>query len=145
VPINLVRVKKGDYIEMDDVKFFDNSSILTPESERELKELLAMLQENPGYRVRLHGHTNGNQGRDIITLGESQYLFALDPANKQVTGTAKELSVSRAETVKAYLVSNGIEGSRVDVRGEGGKQMIFDPKSTLATGNDRVEVEVIRH
>jgi outer membrane protein OmpA-like peptidoglycan-associated protein len=145
VPINLVRVKRGDYIEMDEVKFFSNSSILTPESERELKELLAMLQENPDYRIRLHGHTNGDQGRDIIALGESQNLFATDPANQRIAGTAKQLSLLRAETIKTYLVANGIESSRIDTRGEGGKQMIFDPKSTLASGNDRVEVEVTRH
>jgi outer membrane protein OmpA-like peptidoglycan-associated protein len=145
VPISLVRVKRGDYIEMDEVKFFSNSSILTPESERELKELLAMLQENPDYRIRLHGHTNGNQDSDIITLGESQNLFRMDPANKQMAGTAKELSSLRAETVKIYLVTNGIESSRVDTRGEGGKQMIFDPNGKMASGNDRVEVEVTRH
>jgi outer membrane protein OmpA-like peptidoglycan-associated protein len=104
-----------------------------------------MLQENPGYRIRLHGHTNGDQGRDMVTLGESQNLFATDQANKQIAGSAKELSSLMAETVKIYLVNNGIESSRIATRGEGGKQMIFDPKSTLASGNDRVEVEVIRH
>jgi outer membrane protein OmpA-like peptidoglycan-associated protein len=143
VPMSLIRVKKGDYMDLDEVGFFGNASIFTPASERELKELLTMLQENPGYRIRVHGHTNGNAEREIISMGEGTQFFALDPTNKRTTGSAKELSSLRAETVKNYLVANGVDAARVDTRGEGGKQMIFD--GTNAALNDRVEIEVTRH
>jgi outer membrane protein OmpA-like peptidoglycan-associated protein len=145
LPVPLERVKRGDYIELDEVKFFNNSSIMTPESERELRELLAMMTENTEYKIRIHGHTNGTFGRDIVSLGESEDLFHTNSLNKRQAGTAKELSSYRAETVKQYLVTNGIDESRISVKGEGGAQMIFDPKGTLASMNDRVEVEVTKH
>lgn len=146
VPLPLKRVKKGDYIEMDEVKFYENSNILTPGSERELAELVAMMEENPEYRIKLHGHTNGNHIREIISMGDSQNHFELDPsANKRYEGTAKQLSMMRAETVRSYLISKGVNGSRVTFRGEGGKQPIFDPTGTAAANNARVEVEITKH
>jgi flagellar motor protein MotB len=144
IPIELVRVKKGDYIELDRVKFFKNSDILTPESEQELTELYNMMQENPGYKIRLHGHTNGKESVEIIKLGESDNFFELNDTNKRENGSAKELSTLRAETVKKYLMSKGIEESRIAARGEGGTQPIFDPKGTMAENNSRVEVEITK-
>lgn len=145
LPVPLERVKRGDYIEMDETRFYNNTSILTPESERELKELLAMMNENSKYKIRIHGHTNGDYGRDIVSLGESTDLFHTNTANKKHAGTAKELSALRAETVKKYLVDNGIEEDRISVKGQGGLHMVYDPKSTLAAMNDRIEVEITKH
>lgn len=145
LPVPLERVKRGDYIEMEEVKFYTNSNLMTPESERELKELLAMMNENPGYKIRVHGHTNGTQGRDIVSWEEGQSLFQTDASNKRHTGSAKELSALRAESIKRYLVDNGIDEKRISTKGEGGVQMIYDPKGTLGALNDRVEVEVTKH
>jgi outer membrane protein OmpA-like peptidoglycan-associated protein len=142
-PVAMIPVKRGDYIELDRVKFFTNSDILVPESRAELDELVAMMVDNSGYKIRLHGHTNGDQSRDIVSLGESNDLFAADASNKKYTGSAKELSTLRAETVKRYMVENGVEPERVSVKGEGGKQRIFE--GTLTALNDRVEVEVVKH
>jgi outer membrane protein OmpA-like peptidoglycan-associated protein len=145
IPLELNRVRKGDYIEMDGVKFFNNTALLTPGSERELDELLAMMEENPDYHIRLHGHTNGNETRDIVSIGQSTNFFGPDVTNAKTHGTAKELSVLRAELVKAYLVNKGIAADRIAAKGEGGKQMIFDTAGTLAGMNDRVEVEITKH
>lgn len=145
LPVPLERVKRGDYIELNEVRFYNNASIMTPESEAELKELLAMMNENPDYRIRIHGHTNGTHSRDIVSLGESTDVFHTNTANRKHAGSDKELSFLRAETVKYYLVSNGIDAKRIDVKGQGGVHMVFDPKGTLAAMNDRVEVEVTKH
>jgi outer membrane protein OmpA-like peptidoglycan-associated protein len=145
LPLTLSRVKKGDYVELDGVKFFENSNVLTPQSERELSELLAMMQENTAYKVKLHGHTNGDQGRNIISREESQDFFALESGNKRFDGTAKVLSTLRAETIRNYLIAKGIDGQRIAVKGEGGKQPAFDPKGTSAASNARVEVEITKH
>lgn len=145
IPLELDRVKRGDYIEMEGVKFFHNAALLTPGSERELDELVAMMEENPDYQVRLHGHTNNNDDRDVVTIGKSTDFFNPNVVNEKVHVSAKELSLLRAELVKAYLVSKGIDASRITTKGEGGKQMIFDPKGTLAGLNDRVEVEIRKH
>lgn len=145
LPVPLERVKRGDYVEMEEVKFYTNSNIMTPESERELKELLAMMNENPDYKIRVHGHTNGTQGRDIISWENDQDLFHTDTSNKRHAGTSKELSALRAESVKRYLTDNGVEANRISTKGEGGVQMIYDPKGTLASLNDRVEIEITKH
>lgn len=142
IPLGLKRVKKGDYIEMENVKFFNNAALLTPGSEAELDQLAAMMEENPGYHIRLHGHTNGDQDRDIVSIGQSTDFFGSDVSNAKTHGSAKELSLLRAELVKAYLVQQGIDPSRISTKGEGGKQMIYDPSGTLAGLNDRVEVEI---
>lgn len=145
IPLQLQRVRKGDYIDMEGVKFYNNTALFTPGSERELDELVSMMEENPDYQVRLHGHTNGNQSRDIVSLGNSTDFFAPGVANAKTHGSAKELSLLRAELVKAYLVSKGVDPARVVTKGEGGSQMIFESSGTLAGLNDRVEVEIRKH
>lgn len=145
IPLQLQRVKRGDYIDMEGVKFYNNTALFSPGSERELDELVAMMEENPDYNIRLHGHTNGNQSRDMISLGNSSDFFTPDVSNEKSFGTAKELSLRRAELVKAYLVRKGIEAERITTKGEGGTQMIFESKGTLAGLNDRVEVEIRKH
>lgn len=145
ITLGLERVRRGDYVEMENVKFFNNTALFTPGSERELDELADMMEENPNYHIRLHGHTNGKQSRDIVSLGTGTDMFNPDVSNAKTYASAKELSLLRAELVKSYLVGKGIEGSRISTKGEGGAQMIFDPKGTLAGLNDRVEVEILKH
>jgi len=54
------------------------------------------------------------------------------------------LSVRRAEAVKAYLTSKGIEGNRVYTEGKGEKQPVADNKTSSGRAkNRRSEIEVI--
>jgi OmpA-OmpF porin, OOP family len=54
------------------------------------------------------------------------------------------LSVKRAEAVKAYLVSKGIEKNRVYTEGKGKKQPVADNKTSEGKAkNRRVEIEVV--
>jgi OOP family OmpA-OmpF porin len=54
------------------------------------------------------------------------------------------LSVRRAEAVKAYLMSKGIEGNRVYTEGKGEKQPVADNKTKEGRAkNRRTEIEVI--
>jgi OOP family OmpA-OmpF porin len=56
----------------------------------------------------------------------------------------QKLSVRRAEAVKEYMVSKGIERNRVYTEGKGEKQPVAD--NTAAEGrakNRRVEIEVV--
>jgi OOP family OmpA-OmpF porin len=56
----------------------------------------------------------------------------------------QRLSVRRAEAVKAYLVSKGIESNRVYTEGKGEKQPVADNKTREGRAkNRRVEVEVV--
>lgn len=57
---------------------------------------------------------------------------------------AQEISLRRAESVKAYLVSKGIEKSRVYTEGKGDKAPIADNKTKEGQAkNRRVEIEVV--
>ena len=54
----------------------------------------------------------------------------------------QKLSVRRAEAVKAYLVSKGIEKNRVYTEGKGEKQPVADNKTAAGRAkNRRVEIE----
>jgi OOP family OmpA-OmpF porin len=56
----------------------------------------------------------------------------------------QKLSVRRAESVKAYLVSKGIEANRIYTEGKGKKQPIASNKTKEGRAkNRRVEIEVI--
>jgi OOP family OmpA-OmpF porin len=56
----------------------------------------------------------------------------------------QKLSVRRAEAVKAYLVTRGIEKNRVYTEGKGEKQPVADNKTAEGRAkNRRVEIEVV--
>jgi outer membrane protein OmpA-like peptidoglycan-associated protein len=139
----LVRYQKGDIEVLYNVYFYNDAAIFLPESRFELNELLRMMQENEKYRIRLHGHANGNYHGKIIEVGPSKNFFAVtdDAVNK--IGSAKELSESRAQVIKDYLVANGIAEDRMEVKAWGGKKPLYDKKGANAKKNIRVEVEVL--
>jgi outer membrane protein OmpA-like peptidoglycan-associated protein len=84
-------------IVLKNVFFSTNSSELREESFNELNQLKKLLEENPNLRIRINGHTD-DQGE------ESDNLL---------------LSNRRAESVKQYLVKNGISLTRIDAKGYG--------------------------
>jgi OOP family OmpA-OmpF porin len=63
------------------------------------------------------------------------------------TGNAaanQKLSVARAESVKAFLVSKGIERNRVYTEGKGSSQPVADNRTAEGRAkNRRVEIEVV--
>jgi outer membrane protein OmpA-like peptidoglycan-associated protein len=141
VPFTLTRLKKGDYSVLYNVFFYKDAAIMRPESKSDLEGLLEMMKENPTYRIRIHGHTNGNASGPILEAGSGD-LFSLNNA-KEGRGSAKKLSQKRAEAIRDYLAKQGIEPARMETRAWGGKKPIYDKHHTQAAANVRVEVEVI--
>lgn len=142
IPIELVRSKRGDYIEFNHVRFFGNSAIFDPQSKIELDGLVDLMKEEPNYKIMVHGHCNGKQSRNVVIKGKSNEFFETSTLNERKTVSAKELTQLRADLVKEYLVSEGIAAKRIKTKAEGGKIMIYPQNSTLAGYNDRIEIEI---
>jgi outer membrane protein OmpA-like peptidoglycan-associated protein len=143
IKFDLDRLHKGDIETLYNVYFFNDATVMQPESKYELGKLLDMMKSNPRYRIRLHGHTNGNGQGKIISMGPSKNFFELSSDVVKGSGSAKELSLQRANTIRDWLVSNQIAADRIETKGWGGSRMLHDKNSDKARRNVRVEVEVL--
>ena len=140
---DLVRYHKGDIRALYNVYFYNDAAMMMRDSKYELNLLLAMLQDNENFRIMLHGHTNGNYHGRILSVGPEGDLFSINGA-KNTVGSAKDLSRQRAETIKRWLMENGINGDRIEIKAWGGKRPIYDKRGVNARRNVRVEVEVLQ-
>ncbi|HYP84606.1 outer membrane protein OmpA [Variovorax sp.] len=103
--------------------FFDfDKSVLKPEGRAKLDDLVQKIR---GINLEV-----------IIAVGHTDSI-GTDAYNQK-------LSVRRAEAVKAYLVSKGIERNRVYTEGKGEKQPVADNRTKEGRAkNRRVEIEVV--
>jgi OOP family OmpA-OmpF porin len=103
--------------------FFDfDKAVLKPAGKSKLDELVANLKNLNLEVIIAVGHTD--------SVGSVAYN--------------QKLSVRRAESVKAYLVSKGVEANRVYTEGKGKSQPVADNKTAAGRAkNRRVEIEVV--
>jgi OOP family OmpA-OmpF porin len=103
--------------------FFDfDKSVLKPEGKAKLDDLIAKMKGISLEVIIVVGHTD-SVGTDAYNL---------------------TLSTKRAEAVKAYLTSNGVEKNRIYTEGKGKSSPIADNKTKEGQAkNRRVEVELI--
>lgn len=146
VKFDMSRLVKGDIATLYNVYFYNDAAVMMPESKYELNSLLQMLQDDSKYRIKLHGHTNGNGRGKIIYVGPNKDFFTVtkdDVVNE--SGSAKELSGARAQVIKDWLMAQGIDGKRIEIKAWGGGRMLHDKDSQHARRNVRVEVEVLEN
>lgn len=145
INFELNRHKTGDMLTMYNVYFYNNSAIMKPESKFELNGLLGMLKENDKLEILIHGHTNGNSSGTIIKLedGDTNF-FQVTAKNDEKKGSAKELSKERALIIQKWLIEQGIDKKRMDLKGWGGKRMLYKKTDKLAGRNVRVEIEILK-
>jgi OOP family OmpA-OmpF porin len=103
--------------------FFDfDKAVLKPEGKAKLDDLVDKVK---GINLEV-----------IIAVGHTDSV-GTDTYNQK-------LSVRRADAVKSYLVSKGIEKNRVYTEGKGEKQPVADNKTAEGRAkNRRVEIEVV--
>ena len=105
-----------------DVLFDFDKSVLKPEGKAKLDDLANKVRAINLEVVIAIGHTD--------SIGSDAYN--------------QKLSVRRAESVKAYLVSKGVEPNRIYTEGKGEKQPVASNKTKEGRQkNRRVEIEVI--
>ena len=139
------RHEKGDIMVMWQVFFFKDAAIMKEESIGQLNQLLRMLQTNPEMRVMIHGHTNGNSHGKVLYLsdGDLDFFSLKSSSHEEINASAKKLSEFRAYTIQHWLMDQGISEDRIEIKGWGGKKMIYGKHDTQAHKNVRVEIEVI--
>jgi outer membrane protein OmpA-like peptidoglycan-associated protein len=144
IPFTLERLQKGNISVMYNVTFYKDAVIMLPRSKPELDELVHMMNLNPNYKIKIHGHNNGTEKSiRIITLGNDRNYFNMARSLSKM-GSAKELSRMRAEIVKSYLVDQGIDKNRIDTYAWGGTAMLMKPGTAAATRlNNRIEIEIL--
>ena len=141
----LARHKVGEILTMYNVYFYNDAAIMKPESKFELNSLLGMLKENEKLTIRIHGHTNGNTAGKIIKLKEDDNnFFEITANNIDGLGSAKDLSQERADIIARWLMEQGIDKKRMDIKGWGGKKMIYKKTDAMAGKNVRVEIELVK-
>lgn len=107
---------------MKGITFDSGTSTIRKSSRKLLDEVVNTMSTHTSVRLEITGHTD-NQGNPETNLA---------------------LSSKRADAVKAYLVSKGIEGGRITTKGAGQEQPIADNKTKAGrAANRRIEFRVI--
>lgn len=107
---------------LEGVNFETDSATLTPDSHATLDRVAESLRDSPDVRVEIAGHTDSSGS-------ESHNL---------------DLSKARAESVRDYLASRGVDSSRLVARGYGQTRPIDDNATEAGRArNRRVELTQI--
>ena len=118
--IDVVIVEKVNRAAQN-IFFATGSSKLLAKSFKSLKEVSQIMKENPSYKIAVDGHTD-NTGSDELN---------------------QKLSESRANSVKQYLLANGIEESKITATGYGESNPVLTNGTAAGRSkNRRVEMEL---
>ncbi|MDC0720950.1 OmpA family protein [Nannocystis bainbridge] len=103
--------------------FFDlGKATIKPTSKKTMDGTVQVLKDFPSIRVEIVGHTDNTGSRDVNL----------------------DLSRQRAESVREYLVAQGIAADRIQTRGAGPDEPIADNKTAKGRAvNRRIEYKVI--
>jgi len=115
-------IKMDQTVILNNIFFETDKFELRPESTPELQKLFTLLKANPDVLVEISGHTD-NQGTEAHNA---------------------TLSVSRAKSVKDYLVKAGIPATAIKTAGYASTKPIGDNNTAAGRAiNRRIEMKII--
>lgn len=113
----------GESIKLNNIFFEAGKATLKAESSHELDRLVTILKQNQNIHIELEGHTD----------------------NKGSASVLMKLSQDRVESVKEYLVTHGIERSRITGKGYGATRPVAPSDSEENSSlNRRVEFKITK-
>ncbi|QJD94912.1 OmpA family protein [Mucilaginibacter robiniae] len=117
------RSGEGILVKFDSGILFDvNQTALKSAAQNNLQNLATTMNNNPETNILVVGHTD-NTGSAALN---------------------QDLSVRRAESVKSYLTTNGVSGSRLATQGKGFSEPIADNSTEAGRAqNRRVEIVIV--
>ncbi len=120
--------KIDEVINLKNLLFFNNSTVMRPVSYPDLYQLLTVLKENPNLKIKIEGHICCNKEEGMIK-GTVDY----------------NLSVNRAKAVYFYLRENGVEAKRLSFDGYGRTRPLYPNEATIEEelANRRVEIRIL--
>lgn len=122
IDIPLQPIEANASVILNNIFFDVNKYELKPESLAELDKVIQLLNDNPCVKILISGHTD-NTGKAADNL---------------------KLSDNRAKSVVAYLVSKGIDATRLQSKGLGSSKPISDNNTEQGkTLNRRTELTIL--
>lgn len=127
------KLKPGSIFLLKNVYFPPDRHIIKPESKETLEKLTVVLKNNPNLKISIEGH---------VCCISPEAPDALDVDTYEAT-----LSVNRAKAIYNYLVSKGIEASRLKYEGFGKRKPVVPVEKTEedAEKNRRVEIRILEN
>ena len=120
--LRLLMAQRETRVTLRGVNFELGKAVLLPISKEILQDVARSLVTNPAVRVEVAGHTDSTGSRAVN----------------------ERLSLARAESVKAFLIENGVAADRMEVHGYASTQPVATNKTVSGRAqNRRVELRRI--
>ncbi|MFT5595637.1 MAG: outer membrane protein OmpA-like peptidoglycan-associated protein [Flammeovirgaceae bacterium] len=125
INVQLKRMRKGDRINLGNIKFESDQAFILAKSKPALEKLAEFMIENDNVTIEIQGHVNGEAKKN-----KRSYI---------------SLSEERAEAIYQKLSDAGVDQSRMTFKGFGNAKMIYpNPVNTRQSeANRRVEAEIV--
>lgn len=121
VQVDIQGCEIKEVIQLPGVNFESNSDRLLSGVESVLNNAAATLKKNPEIKVEVAGHTDSDGAADYN----------------------ESLSTRRAETVRDYLIGEGVDANRMTARGYGESEPVADNATSAGKAtNRRVELRI---
>jgi len=118
----MIPIEIGQSIKLKNIFFDAGKTVLKNESFAELERVATFLEENPHIKIEIAGHTD-NVGKATSN---------------------QKLSQGRAQAVADFVISKGINKSRIVVKGYGSSKPVASNKTAAGKAeNRRVEFTIL--